>query len=589
MAIRTVDFLPDIFQTTPNKQFLNATLDQLVQEPAFKKTQGYIGRRVGPGVNPNDYYVLEPDATRANYQLEPGVISLKPDTEEIQDAITYPGITDALAVQGANTTKSDRLYTSEYYTWDPFVSFDKFVNYSQYYWLPAGPDDVDVYATAIPLTDNFVVTRNTNNYNFSGILGNNPVITLVRGGNYTFDLNQTGNNFWIQSDPGVNGRLPYAPNISSRDVLGVINNGEDLGTVSFYVPFKNAQQFYYDLTSIGNVDLLTDLQFDQINNVYLSEFLATYGGIDGITDLNNRTVVFTNQIYDPQDGGWLITSQFDPLTPGNNGQPGSFDSLEYDLTVPILDPDTRYSVWVITYQYDTDGNAILKLSVQRPCPKLNKFTVLFGTQWASTQWYRDAEGYFEEIPLLTAVKDVLWYQDGTNPDIFGQIRLVEEVDSSTINVVTDILGKTNYTSPNGVVFTNNLKVQFLNPVVPASYANQEYYVAGVGTAIQLLPVSNYVTPETYTQSATIPFDSTPFDVGNFDSSLNQPLIPDYLTIALDAPDLNAWSRSNRWFHIDVINASATYNNTTPVLNNAFRARRPILEFRGGTRLYEMGT
>ena len=591
MAIRTVDFLPDIFQTTPNKQFLNATLDQLVQEPAFKKTQGYVGRRVGPGVNPNDYYVLEPNANRANYQLEPGVISLKPDTNQIQDAITYPGITDALAVQGANTTKSDRLYTSEYYTWDPFVSFDKFVNYSQYYWLPAGPNAVDVYATAIPLTDNFTVTRTTNAYKFSGVPGDNPVITLVRGGNYTFDLSQTGNNFWIQSDPGVNGRLPYAPNISSRDVLGVINNGEDLGTVSFYVPFKNAQQFYYDLSSIGSVDLLTGLQFDQINNIYLSDFLATYGGIDGITDLNNRTVVFTNQVTDPQDGGWLITSQFDPLEeiPANIGLPGSFDSLDFDLTIPIVDPDTRYSVWLITYQYDNDGNAILKLSVQRPCPNLNKFTVLFGTQWASTSWYRNAEGYFEEIPLLTAVKDVLWYQDGTNPDIFGQIRLVEQADSSTINVVTDILGKKNYTSPNGVVFTNNLKVQFLAPVVPTSYANQDYYVAGVGTAIQLLPVTNYVTPETYTKSASIPFDSTPFDVGNFDASLNQPLVPDYLTIALDSPDLNAWTRSNRWFHVDVINASATYNNTTPVLDNAFRARRPILEFRGGTRLYEMGT
>ena len=35
---RTVDFLPEIFQTTANKQFLNATLDQLVQEPTFKKT-----------------------------------------------------------------------------------------------------------------------------------------------------------------------------------------------------------------------------------------------------------------------------------------------------------------------------------------------------------------------------------------------------------------------------------------------------------------------------------------------------------------------------------------------------------------------
>ena len=591
MAIRTVDFLPDIFQTTPNKQFLNATLDQLVQEPAFKKTQGYVGRRVGPGVNPNDYYVLEPDAVRANYQLEPGVISLKPDTNEIKDAVTYPGITNALAVQGANTTRSDRLYTSEYYTWDPFVSFDKFVNYSQYYWLPGGPNAVDVFSVGVPLTENFTVTRTSTAYQFSTLPSNNPIITLVRGGNYTFDVSQTGNNFWIQSDPGVNGRLPYAPNISSRGVLGVANNGEDLGTVSFNVPFKNAQQFYYDLTSIGNVDLLTDLQFDQINNVYLSDFLAQYGGIDGITNLNNRTVVFTNQIADPQDGGWLITSQFDPLEeiPANIGQPGSYDSLDFDLTVPITDPDTRYSVWLITYQYDNNGQPILQLSVQRPCPNLNKFTILFGTQWASTQWYRDAEGYFAEIPLLTAAKDVLWYQDGTNPDIFGQIRLIDQDNSTVINVVTDILGKKNYTSPNGVVFTNNLKVQFLAPVVPSSYTNQDYYVAGVGTAIQLLPVTNYVTPETYTKSASIPFDSTPFDVGNFDAGLNQPLVPDYLTIALDSPDLNAWSRSNRWFHVDVITASATYNNTTPVLDNAFRARRPILEFRGGTRLYQMGT
>jgi len=548
MAIRTVDFLPDIFQTTPNKQFLNATLDQLVQEPAFKKTQGYIGRRVGPGVNPNDYYVLEPDATRANYQLEPGVISLKPDTEEIQDAITYPGITDALAVQGANTTKSDRLYTSEYYTWDPFVSFDKFVNYSQYYWLPAGPDAVDVYATAIPLTDNFAVTRTSTAYEFSGVPGNNPVITLVRGGNYTFELSQTGNNFWIQTDPGANGQLPYAPNISSRDVLGVINNGEDLGTVSFYVPFKNAQQFYYDLTSIGNVDLLSELSYDQLNGVYLSDIIADYGGIDGITNLNNKTLVFTTS----------------PSFPTNN-------------------------LWQIQYTYDIDGLPIVNLAPIATINTLTKFNILFGTKWASTTWYNDASSVIVEVPLLTAIKDVLWYQDGTNPDIFGQIRLIDQADSSTINVVTDILGKQNYTSPNGVVFTNNLKVQFLAPVVPTSYANQSYYVAGVGTAIQLLSVTNYVTPETYTQSATVPFDSTPFDVGNFDSSLNQPLIPDYLTMALDSPDLNAWSRSNRWFHIDVINASATYNNTTPVLDNAFRARRPILEFRGGTRLYEMGT
>ena len=36
-TVRSVDFLPEIFQTPVNKQFLSATLDQLVQEPKFKK------------------------------------------------------------------------------------------------------------------------------------------------------------------------------------------------------------------------------------------------------------------------------------------------------------------------------------------------------------------------------------------------------------------------------------------------------------------------------------------------------------------------------------------------------------------------
>ena len=159
-TVRSVDFLPEIFQTEANKQFLRATLDQLIQEPNFRKTQGFIGRTVGPGVDPNDKYVVEPTASRRDYQLEPGVIEInKENSKEIIDAITYPGITDALKLQGADTTKADRLYTSEYYSWDPFVDFDKFINYSQYYWLPGGPNDVDVFSGAVPLTDNFVVTR----------------------------------------------------------------------------------------------------------------------------------------------------------------------------------------------------------------------------------------------------------------------------------------------------------------------------------------------------------------------------------------------------------------------------------------------
>ena len=179
--VRSVEFLPEIFQTPVNEQFLSATLDQLVQNPQFAQTQGFIGRRIGPGVNANDQYVIEPTKTRNDYQLEPSVIQIDPtNNRQIVDAITYPGINDALKLQGAITNNADRLYTSDYYTWDPFVDFDKFVNYAQYYWLPGGPLAVDINSTSIPSTDSFTVTRANGAYTFSGYKGTNPTITLKK-------------------------------------------------------------------------------------------------------------------------------------------------------------------------------------------------------------------------------------------------------------------------------------------------------------------------------------------------------------------------------------------------------------------------
>jgi len=695
--VRTVDFLPEIFQTPTNKQFLAATLDQLVQEPKFKKTQGYVGRKIGPGVNADDRYVIEPTASRNDYQLEPGVIIKKTDSDAIKDAITYPGISDVLSTQGAFTENSDRLYTSEYYAWDPLVDFDKYVNFSQYYWLPGGPLSVNISATGIPLTNSYTVTRQNGVYNFSGYADNNPNITLLRGGNYTFNVSQnatetvnyrvtaattsayivdyqpnpaltfvrgntyvfslnldvvspmwiktvatqgvgnayssgvlrngsqtgnitftvpldapdtlyyvsetqfnmqgtitvvdgtpgTGPGFWIQEEPGVDGTLPWSQNISSRDVLGVINNGEDLGAVTFNVPLSTAQDFYYSLTSIGSVDLVTGLTFEQINNVFLSEFFtANPTGIDGITNLNGRTVAFVNN---NSGDGWSIVSQFDPLPNAGNVQSGlgSFDSTPFALSVPLTQ-EQRYSIWQIEYVTSAGGQQYIKLNPALSVAELEKFSVLFGNQYANTEWYKTSDDIFLQVPLLTAIRSVLYYQDGTDPGIFGQIRLIDQEAASTI-FIEDIIGQKNYTSPNGVVFTNGLIVQFRGSTFPSSYTNNEYYVEGVGTAIQLLAVKNFVTPGEYTQSLPVPFDSVPFGDAAFDASDNAPLIPDYITISRASPDRNQWSLLNRWFHIDVINASAAYNNVVPVLDNNYRAKRPVLEFDAGLKLFNFGT
>ena len=662
MLRRSVDLLPEIFQTDTNKKFLSATLDQLTQEPSFKRTYGYIGRRVGPGINPADSYVTEPTQSRSDYQLEPGVAFFQPNTTKPLDAITYPGMIDALNIQGGITGNQDRLFESEFYSWDPFCDLDKFTNYSQYYWLPGGPDSVDVFSSEIALTADYDVGLVTQGYKFSGIADVNPNLKLVRGGSYTFNVNQKGNPFWIQAAPGISGTMSYASNISSRDVLGVENNGAQEGTITFNVPLKTDQDFFYNLNNVGNVDLVTNLYFEQINNVYVDTFLQQNpSGIDGIKDLQNRTVILVNTSQEPDN--WEVTTQFDPLPrdDGDNFVIGSFDSTLFDQAVPIEDRDYRYAIYRI--EYVGTVRPFMRLQLVSLVPEFSKVSIQFGTVYSNTQWYKDATGFWQQVPLLTAVLDTLYYQDGEFPLFTGTIQLIdpEEIDLLDVN---DIIGAKNFTSPNGVKFTNGLKVQFRGPTNPPEYQNLEFYVEGVGTGpgiedrvgfidgeayfgpwhehdgqkmtgsthstdtfqqyiydtveeslanegaggpagaplptvgifgategngIKLLPVTDFVTPERYTESATIPYDSTPYDNLPYDAALNDPAVRDYITINRASQDRNAWSRSNRWFHIDVIEYTATLNNQIAALDNNQRAQRPIIEFRANTKLFDFGT
>jgi len=563
--IRSEDFLPEIFQTGTNKQLLRSTLDQLTQNPKLKPTEGYIGRKVGQGVDPKDNYVLEATENRTNYQLEPGVVQLKPNTSTVSNAVTYPGIIDSLELKGANTTRHDRLFDSEHYAWDPMVDFDKFVNFGQYYWVPEGPDNVDVFANAVPIRDDFDVTDTDNGYTFSGEPGTLPTLTLARQGTYTFNVNNLGQNFWIQSVPGTTGTLPQQPNQSSRDVLGVSNNGDDVGTVTFNVPTNTAQNFYFTLTDIGTTDLVEDtLKFTDINNQYVDTFLAAYGGIDGITDLQNRTLIFTTDTND----GWEVQTPFD--TAGNGFGEDGFDESD-----PLATDAERYVQWRINFNYADPDRPFMELTKVQDIANLAKTLIEYGTDYAGKTWYKNAQGTFELQPLITANLDVLYYQDSSDETNFGVIRLIDQPSDASI-IIADIIGHKNYTSPNGVVFSNGLKVRFLGATTPASYEGNEYYIEGVGSAIELLLVEDFITPEPYTASATVPFDSTGFDEGNFDSTLNAPTNPDYMTINRASIDRNAWSRSNRWFHVDVLNATATYNNVAPDINNDNRAKRPIL-------------
>jgi hypothetical protein len=126
------------------------------------------------------------------------------------------------------------------------------------------------------------------------------------------------------------------------------------------------------------VDLVTTLQFDQINNQFIVPFFTDNpNGIDGITNLENRTIVFINQDSDPETGGWQQTTFFDPLLNVGNVESGtgSFDSTTFSQTTNITDQATQYSVWRIQYLTAVGGGTYMSLQFVENVDLENKFTV----------------------------------------------------------------------------------------------------------------------------------------------------------------------------------------------------------------------
>jgi hypothetical protein len=489
-VIKTHKFLPDIFQTDTNKKFLNATLDQLVSEPSLQRINGYIGRKLAPSYKTTDSYIAENSADRQNYQLEPSLIIKNTVTNNIDFATTYADIINKIKYHGGLTNNHNRLFENEFYTYNPKIDLDKFVNYSQYYWLENGPDPVTISATNVPLQYSFDVLYNAsrNSYEFTTYNNvPNPDITLVRGGTYNFLINEPGVNFFIQSKPGTSGADPDLVNLSTREILGVTNNGTDLGTVTFKVPAKSAQNQWTSMPKVEDVSYATDLGFHQVVGANPVELNENLGGIDGpVTYLDNATIVFVNNEY-IDDSFWVNTGRTE-------------DGVAYFDQSTLIPFDQRTDVFTIKIELDDQGSERILLFPKISVSAEHKVRIKGGINNAGKEYYNRL-GIYNKIPYITAPQEILYYQCGDDANAVGAIRLIEP-NSGTINPEIEILGKINYTSPNGVIFTNGLKIKF-DTTVAEKWRNTNYYVEGVGTSIVLVPESELISVESVNQSYVI--------------------------------------------------------------------------------------
>jgi len=473
MPVRNIGLLPEIFRTNPNEKFINATIEQLTNEPNLKRVNGYIGKKFTIVNKPGDNYIQESTNDRDKYQLEPAVVVPNPDGEPVFTG-HYIDLLNKLRYYGADTTDQTRLFSNEYYSYDSQIDYDKFVNFSQYYWLPGGPVAVPIFSETLPGNVTTIVDRTgssatvatgVGNYQFDLINNQtNPIIILSRNGTYNFTVDQAGNPFWIQTEPGVAGVQASQPNFSSREIHGVVNNGDDVGTITFNVPDANAQSFYTDMTDGVDVNFANSgITYEEMQGQLLSEFILATGGIDDNVNIEDKTFLFIDNSVSASD--WTSTTTYST---------GLFGGTEFGtgVEVPVVN---RTGIWKVNLEA-SGGDYIIHLTSMALLADNIKHKAIEGVQYNDRSFYKDTSDVMQLIPLITALQDTFYYQDGNDSNLTGIIKLVNVGETYVIDINEDILGMASYTSPNGVKFTNGLKVAFNEFVTPAIYANEEYYV-----------------------------------------------------------------------------------------------------------------
>ncbi len=261
---------------------------------------------------------------------------------------------------------------------------------------------------------------------------------------------------------------------------------------------------------------------------------------------------------------------------------------------------------------EEDGNKVWKFSnndiaVNPTLTLYRGFTYIFEVAYSTSEFYiknSRTSGSLDQstgvtnngatsgkviFEVLEDTPSTLFYVDGTDSTIFGKFLVRDQVENTELDIEKDILGKTSYQINDSLSLSNGMKVSFSDNVVPEYYRSKTFVVEGVGHSIELIDFDDLVTVEGYSSKVETSFDLDSFDELPFDEVSMYPETPDYLLINRASKDKNPWSRYNRWFHIDVLNASAEYNNIEPIFDENARAKRPIIEFEKNIQLYNFAS
>jgi len=393
---KSVNLLPEYLQSVKNSKFLSGTIDPLIQTPQIERIDGFVGSKISPNYNiKTDYYINEDSSLRTNYSLEPALI-LKDQSSKITDAIAFDDLINEIKIQGGNTDNLDLLFRSKFYSYDPYIDWDKLVNYTHYHWLPNGPDSilVDDLKANIESTSTYTIL---NNYSLSNgmklklssdnkeyyVEGVGTSIKLIEVtllnvdelvdtiynekfdsdafDNYPFDGDKklpltaeytTINRASIDSNPWS--RYNRWFHLEIIRITAEINKSDFLLSLDSrakrpIIEFKPDIQLYnFGNIGIGKIDLIDDNTLDAFGSV--DGTLGYY--VDGILLAQGNTVIFNADVND----------------------------------------DVRGKIYIVDFDFSTNPPTLQLVESINPV-ELNSIVINSGNTYLGTSWYYNANSH----------------------------------------------------------------------------------------------------------------------------------------------------------------------------------------------------
>ena len=418
-----------------------------------------------------------------------------------------------------------------------------------------------------------------------------------------------GKDIYLDTDDTLRSRYQLEPGV-------VYNNQNKIENFYDYLDFKNQLQFFGNLeerddhiTSQTHYTWNPPIDWDKFVNYreYYWEpsgppSISISGQKSSVTSTYKVTLGTNNSFIFSPDG---YTNN--PTLTLYRGQTYKFNvnaptegfviRTNYDVGSLLFDPDYSYSVgsrvvfdnklWQAKVTTRADGSTIdIDSQEWEFIEDISSGTALDYDTGVTNNRIQNGILTFK-VPYDSP--DVLFYQSIINPDRFGRM-IVADIESNTyIDVDKEIVGKINYTSSNGVTFTNGLVVEFVGKVSPSKYSTDTWLVEGVGKEITLTRFADLVVPVLAYDIPEVLFDNEGFDTKPFDDASAYPGKKDYITINRNSKDTNPWSRYNRWFHRSVLEYSYAQRGQDFPATETERAKRPIIEFQPNLQLFNHGS